>query len=166
MNFGVQNGKFSTLFHILYLTYVFSPRTTGSQYCALDTRAKRRLNRQTDTQVVGLWGFASMPDLVPWLPWIVGALLVFLVVVVWLGHRDVTKAVTGMGAAVTRMDQSLLKMDKSATAAADAAQAAREAANAARDAARGAELSANACMAMVREVALWRQERDNPGPAE
>jgi Sec-independent protein translocase protein TatA len=100
-----------------------------------------------------------MPDLVPWLPWIVGALLVFLVVVVWLGRRDVTKAVTRMGAAVTRMDQSLLKMDKSA----DAAQAAREAANAARDAAKGAEVSANACMAMVREVALWRQERENPG---
>jgi len=107
-----------------------------------------------------------MPDLVPWLPWIVGALLVFLVVVVRLGHRDITKAVTSMGAAVTRMDQSLLKMDKSATAAADAANAAREAASAARDAAKGAQLSADACIAMVREFALWRWERENPGSAE
>jgi hypothetical protein len=82
-----------------------------------------------------------------------------LAAVIAFSHRDTVQA-------LGHMDQAIDRMDRTATAAEHAADGAREAAVGAREAARGANLAAQACMAMVREFAQWRQAQEKPGPAE
>ena len=98
------------------------------------------------------------------------AIIVALVLVGAVSHFDIRAAIRRMDTSLANMDRTLERMDRSATAAERAADGAREAAVAAREAATAANLSANACLAMTKEVTdmvhRFMRDRPQPGPAE